>query len=408
VTPPPTTRAVNVTDVCVLVIGAGYAGVIATNRLLASLTPAEQARVQLTVVNPRPEFVERIRLHELAAGTRASVQLPLVDTLHADAQLLVGTARSIDANNQTVRIATDRGETTRRYDFLIYAPGSAAAAPVPGAREHAHLLADLDGAQAAARQLAGAAAGSRVVIVGGGFTGVEAASEIAEQRPDMQVTLLSAGPVVAQMRPAAATSVRRTLRRLGVDVIEDATAQRISAQAVLLTDGRTIEFDSCLAALSFAAPDLARASGLTIDEHSRLRVDDTLRCLGAPTIVGAGDAIVTPADVGAHLRMSCAAALPLGGHAAETVLHLFRGEEPDAISVGFALQCLSLGRKRGYIQLVRTDDRPRAGRLTGRTAALVKERICRMVVEGPRKEQRKPGAYRAVKGPKRGPAVGAP
>ena len=117
---------------------------------------------------------------------------------------------------------------------------------------------------------------------------------------------------------------------------------------------------------------------------------------------------MTPGSVGAHLRMSCAAALPLGGHAAETVLHLIRGHEPAPISIGFVLQCLSLGRKDGYIQLVRPDDSPRRGRLTGRRAAWVKERICRLVVDGPKKERRRPGAYRAIKGPRLSPSTAAP
>jgi len=386
--------------VSVVVIGAGYAGVMATNRLLASLTPAEADRVQVAVVNPRPEFVERIRLHELAAGSSASVFLPLADTLHRDARLLVGTARRIDSDAHTVTVATAAGDITERYDFLIYAPGSAAATPLPGAREHAHLLADLDGAQTAARQLAGAAAGSRVVVVGGGFTGVEAAAEIAEQRPGLDVTLLSRGPVPAQMRPHARRSIRRALTRLGVQLVEDATADRITDCAVILADGRTVQFDTCIVALSFTAPDLARSSGLSVDGVGRLRVDETLRCTGAPDIIGAGDAIVTPDSVGAHLRMSCAAALPLGGHAAETVLHLIRGDEPAPISIGFVLQCVSLGRKDGYIQLVRPDDSARAGRLTRHKAAWVKERICRLVVEGPIKERHTPGAYHAPKGPR--------
>ncbi len=130
-------------------------------------------------------------------------------------------------------------------------------------------------------------------------------------------------------------------------------------------------------------------------------MDETLRYPHDPRIVGAGDAVVTPDGVGAHLRMSCAAALPLGGHAAQTVLHLIRGEEPAPISIGFLLQCLSLGRKDGHIQLVRPDDSARAGRLTGRSAAWVKERICRLVVDGPTKERHRPGAYRSVKGPRR-------
>ncbi len=90
----------------VVVIGAGYAGVMATNRLLASLSDAEAERVRVTVVNPRPEFVERIRLHELAAGSRASVLIPLTDILHRDVRLQVGTARRIDPDARTVTVAT--------------------------------------------------------------------------------------------------------------------------------------------------------------------------------------------------------------------------------------------------------------------------------------------------------------
>jgi NADH:ubiquinone reductase (H+-translocating) len=149
-TPAPNAEGAGVDELSVLVIGAGYAGVMATNRLLSSLSRPEAARVRVTVVNPRPDFVERIRLHELAAGTRASVLLPLADTLHREARLLVGTARRIDPDARTVTVATAAGDVTERYDLLVYAPGSAAAAPIPGAREHAHLLADLEGARAAA------------------------------------------------------------------------------------------------------------------------------------------------------------------------------------------------------------------------------------------------------------------
>jgi NADH dehydrogenase FAD-containing subunit len=392
-------------DVSVLVIGAGYAGVMACNRLLASLRREEAGRVHVTVVNPRPEFVERIRLHELAAGSRASVLLPLADSLHPDARLLVGTARRIDADARTVTVVTAAGPTTERYDYLIYAAGSAAATPVPGAREHAHLLGDLDGAQTAAQRLGGLAAGGRVVVVGGGPTGVEAAAEVAERRPDLHVSLLCSGPVVAQMRPRARTSVRRALTRLGVHLEEHVTADRIVEGAVLLDDGVRVEFDACLVALSFEAPELARTSGLLVDAVGRLLVDETLRCPGAMGVVGAGDAVVAPDAVAAHLRMSCAAALPLGGHAADTVLRLVRGQEPTAISIGFVLQCLSLGRTRGYIQLVRPDDRARGAGLAGRRAAWVKERICRLVVEGPKQERSRPGAYRTVKGPRRPPVT---
>ena len=67
----------HVGEIRVVVLGAGYAGMIATNRFLGSLTGPERQRTSVTVVNPRSEFVERIRLHELAAGSRTSVTIPL-------------------------------------------------------------------------------------------------------------------------------------------------------------------------------------------------------------------------------------------------------------------------------------------------------------------------------------------
>ena len=77
----------------VVVLGAGYAGLIATNRFLGSLTDEERATVHLTVVNPRDDFVERIRLHQLAAGSRPTVTRPLTTLLHPDARLVRGAAR---------------------------------------------------------------------------------------------------------------------------------------------------------------------------------------------------------------------------------------------------------------------------------------------------------------------------
>ncbi len=387
-------------DVSVVVIGAGYAGVLATNRFLASLTDGEREKVRLTVINPRADFVERIRLHELAAGSRTSVTFPLSHILHREARRVVGTATAVDAKAQTVTTQTATGVTTERYDWLIYAPGSAASSPIPGAREHAHLIADLEGAGSAARAVSDAARGARVVVVGGGFTGVETAAEVADHRPDLKVTLLSDGPILRHMRPAARHSILRTCRRLGIRSVQDSEVQSITADALHLREGESVEFDVCLVALSFTAPDLARVSGLAVDGMDRLRVDETLRSITARNIIGAGDAVVTPPGVGAHLRMGCAVALPLGGHAAETVLHLIRQEQPAPISIGLVLQCLSLGRRRGYIQLVRPDDSPGRLALNGRPGAAVKEIVNRLVVTSPRKEREKPGAYRAVRGPR--------
>jgi len=64
------------------------------------------------------------------------------------------------------------------------------------------------------------------------------------------------------------------------------------------------------------------------------------------------------------------------------------------------VQCISLGRRRGFVQVVRSDDSPRSVHLGGRLAATVKESVCAMVLEAPRKERTRPGSYAAPKGPR--------
>jgi NADH dehydrogenase FAD-containing subunit len=384
----------------VLVLGAGYAGAMAVNRTLASLTPAEAEHVEVTVVNPRVDFIERIRLHQLAAGTILSAGRPLEKVLHPAARLLSGTAELIDSAGRCVRVRTDGGVHDLPYDTLVYAVGSRAAAQAPGAAAHAYLLADLEGAEAARRGLAALAPGARVAVVGGGLTGVESAAEVAERRPDLAVLLVSADRIVGRMSPRARSRILRRLGRLGVEVRELAPVRRVG-DGVLEVDGAPpVLFDACLWAASFGVPDLAARSGLATDELGRLRVRADLTAVGAPDVVGAGDAVVVDGDAGRHLRMGCAAALPLGGHAARTVLARLRGEPTAPASIGYLVQCVSLGRGEGVIEVVHADDSPRGLVIAGRVGALLKEAVCRFAMAAPLNERSRPGSYRVPRGPR--------
>jgi NADH dehydrogenase FAD-containing subunit len=384
----------------IVVIGAGYAGVTAANRLRGSLTSVERQRVRIVMINRSGDFVERIRLHEVAAGTIATAAFPLRDILHPDIEVIVGDVAAIDPDRKLLDLMTASGPRVEHYDTLIYAVGSQAALGAPGVREHAYLLSNPDGAAALREVIGRGAAGQRVVVVGGGATGVEAAAEIAEQRPQARVTLLSAGPILPQLPPSALSSIGATLARLGVVVRENARVAEVLADGIELQDGQFVPSEVTVWAASFSVPQLAGMSGLAVDEMGRLRVDEFLQSLDYPDIIGAGDAVRPPASVGAHLRMGCAVAIPLGGHAANTALARLRGTAPKRLDVGFLIQCISLGRGNGYIQLVRADDTPRRLHLAGRVGAVVKERVCRMVVSGPRKEATKPGSYFSPGGPR--------
>ena len=98
----------------------------------------------MTVINPRPVFVPRLRLHQLVGGTHDAV-VDYQDVLADGVQLVVDSATRIDAAGRSVTLA-EGGSIG--YDYLIYAVGSGSAGPqVPGAAEFAYPIATLEAAQ---------------------------------------------------------------------------------------------------------------------------------------------------------------------------------------------------------------------------------------------------------------------
>lgn len=123
----------------IVVIGGGYAGVMAANRL------RKRQDVTVTLVNPRPRFVERIRLHQFVARTRDAA-LDYDTLLGNGVRLLVDRATRIDTGARTVLLASGR---VLDYDYVIYAVGSTADSPtsVPGAAEFAHPIGEWEHAE---------------------------------------------------------------------------------------------------------------------------------------------------------------------------------------------------------------------------------------------------------------------
>lgn len=214
----------------VVIIGAGYAGVLAANRLAANKELGRRAGV--TVVNPRPDFVERIRLHEVAAGTRQSASVPLESLLHPDVAAVVGRAARIDPQARLVHF-TD-GREPLGYDSLLYAAGSSSAAAAGAGG-----LADEESAVLLRTRLAGLAPGAAVDVAGGGLTGIEAAAEIAERHPRLRVRLVSRGTIGADLSAAGRRELRRKLANLGVALADHTEAERTCRRRPRTTPRRT-------------------------------------------------------------------------------------------------------------------------------------------------------------------------
>ena len=378
----------NATNTNVVVIGGGYAGATAANHLRM------RGDVNVTLVNARPKFVERIRLHQHVAGNYdATVDYSTL--LGEGVRLVVDSAIRIDTASRTVALASGRALD---YDYVIYAVGSTGGAPasVPGAAEFAYPIAELELAERLRGALDELHPDAPITVVGAGLTGTETAAELAEE--GRNVTLVCGGQLVPTLAEPGRRSVRKRLRKLGVTVLDAEVVTEVRRDAVVFEDGAVRPSALTIWTAGFGVPELASASGLHTDGMGRLLTDETLTSVDNPRIVAAGDCA---APSGQPLRMSCQAAVPLGARAADTVLSRIAGTEPAPIDQAFVGSCVSLGRDAATVQLARKDDTPVKYYIGGRIGASVKEAICKGTLWGIRREARKPGSTFVMKGGKR-------
>ncbi|MBF6297863.1 FAD-dependent oxidoreductase [Nocardia amamiensis] len=348
----------------IVVLGAGYAGLAAARRLART---ARDARI--TVVDAHTAFVERVRLHQRAAGQRIP-DWDLRELLEPKGiHFAHAVATDIDTAGKRVVLGS---APALEYDTLIYALGSVADAErVPGVAEHAYSIATQEDTKNLVLPR------GTVAVVGAGATGIELAAELAESNPDNRVLLIGSDEPGAWLSPRAQTHIRRTLERLGVEIRSDVKVIEVTSTGVRSADGALVEAAATVWTTGFRVPGLAARSGIAVDSDGRVLTDATLRSVSHPDVYAAGDAAVVAGPGGRELRMACATALPTGKHAADAVVALMRGAQARPLRFRYVLQCLSLGRRDGLVQFVHADDAPGGMVLTGRTAAWVKERIVR-------------------------------
>ncbi|MFC9962750.1 NAD(P)/FAD-dependent oxidoreductase [Nocardia ignorata] len=355
----------------IVVLGAGYAGANAAGRLAKRLHPAD---VDITVVNADPEFVERVRMHQLAAGQDLRSR-PLTEVFAGTGvRVRLGRVTAVDVDHKTVTV--DDGDEIV-YDTMVYALGSIATADAPGAAEHAY---DIAGKQSALRtrtRLASLGAGATVLVVGGGLTGIEAATEIAEARTDLGVVLVARGGLGDWLSDKARRHLRAAFDRLGITVREHTDIARVLESGAVTCDGDVIHAEMTVWTAGFAVHPIPTATTLTVSDTGRIVVDETMRSISHPDFYAVGDAALAPGAGGDPLRMSCASGVPTAYQAADAIAARLTGRAVPRNEIGYTGQCISLGRRDAIVQWVTPDDRPKSSALTGRPAARLKEFVCK-------------------------------
>ena len=257
-------------------------------------------------------------------------------------------------------IASPSGEwSSILYDRLIVATGSRLFRPnIPGLAEHAFSVDSLDDAVALDRHLEGLAsqpaseARNTVVVAGGGFTGIEAATEMAgrlravlgEDAHTRVIVVERNGIIAPDMGAQARPAIEDALHQVNIETRLGVGVATIDATSVTLSDGERIETETVIWAAGMrAAPFSAQVPGER-DNFGRLTVDRELRVVGVPGVFATGDAAKAACDDdGNFALMSCQHATRMGAFAGHNAAAELLGEELAPYHQKAYVTCLDLG-----------------------------------------------------------------
>ncbi|MGW6359402.1 NAD(P)/FAD-dependent oxidoreductase [Streptomyces sp. NPDC055092] len=362
----------------IVVLGAGYAGAFAAGNLARRLSPAD---TEITVVNAEPDFVERMRLHQLAIGQDLAFR-KLADVFEGTGvRLRLARVTGVDPERRTVAVTGpdgDVGDGELAYDTLLYALGSSVAHHgVPGVAEYAF---DVTGRSSALRlreRLAGLGEGGTVLVVGEGLTGIETATEFAESRPDLSVQLAARGELGAWLSPKARRHLRQAFDRLGITVHEHTGIEAVEPARAIAdrVTGSSIPADVTVWSAGFAVHPIAAASGLEVAESGQIVVDRTMRSVSHPDVYAAGDCAYAIGENGRPLPMSCASAGFTNMQATAAIIARLTGGEVPTVGLKYYGNHISLGRRDAIFQMVDGDVRSKSWYLGGKAAARLKSGV---------------------------------
>jgi NADH:ubiquinone reductase (H+-translocating) len=342
----------------ILIIGAGFGGVWSALSAARLLDKHDRQDVEVTVLAPQAELRIRPRFYEADVH---KMMAPLGELFSAvGVKFVKGTAGDIDVAAKRVEYTTASGEKGElHYDRLVLAAGSKVIRPdLEGMIEHAF---DVDQIEEATRleahikalkNLPDTAARNTVVVAGGGFTGIETATEMPHrlravlgENANIRVIVVDRGNrIAASLGDGIRPSITEASEHLGIQWILNNSVLSVDADGVTLADGQRIESKTVIWTVGFRASPLTESIPAGRDTQGRLHVDGNLRVIGQDHVFAAGDvAHAATDDKGNHTAMSCQHAIALGRYAGNNVVAHLLGIEPMPYSQPKYVTCLDLG-----------------------------------------------------------------
>lgn len=273
-----------------IIIGAG----MATGRALEHLLEASPEAYDITLFNAEPRGnYNRIMLSPVLSGEKTYADIVTHDAdWYAARGVICRFGEKVATIDPAAKTVTSETGEVLAYDKLLFGTGSMPfIIPLPG-----H---DLDGVIAYrdledTERMMGMGAGHKVVVIGGGLLGLEAAAGMAARGADVTVVHIMGHLMERQLDAAAGYLLREALIKKGITVLCGANSKEIAGEeghvrALVLDDGRELPCDLLVMAVGIRPNTaLAKASGLAVGRG--IHVDDQM-VTSDPDILAVGECV---------------------------------------------------------------------------------------------------------------------
>lgn len=342
----------------ILIVGSGFAGMWAavSAARLADVTGSDD--LQISVLAPRPELRIRPRFYEEQVAGFAAPLSELFAELNI--HFIAGSAERIDAKQKSVWYRDSQGNVTlAAYDRLIVATGSQTRRPaIAGLAEFAFDIDQLESAQIFENHLDSLALRpstperNTLVVCGGGFTGIELATELPArlrarfgENTQTKIIVVERGAVIGGLySEELRNTIEEASNELGVEWRLNSEIKAIDDTGVTLKNGERIAAATVVWTAGVEAHPLSQQIAGERDGQGRLIVNESLQVPAHPEVYATGDmAHARTDDLGNTALMTCQHAIQLGKFAGHNAAASLLDVAPYPYRQVNYVTCLDLG-----------------------------------------------------------------
>jgi NADH dehydrogenase len=362
----------------IVILGGGFAAIATAHRLEQRLRPDE---AELVLISRENFSLFTPMLPEVSSGAldARNIVTPIRAQLRRT-QFILADVTELEPNAHTVTYRhTLTGITeTMSYDEVVIAIGAATSTfNLPGVAERVFALKTLEDANILRNRLiwlmeladtvhddAERRRLLTVVVVGGGFTGVEATGEMVElfrsvhrfyphiTRNDVRIVLVEAAKTLLLGLPARMGQYsERDLRRRGVEVITGDGVKLADDEGLELSSGRRIETRTIVWSAGVRPRALAVAGDFPRGKGGTIAVDRDMRVPGFPRVWALGDCAAIPDGKGGFYPPTAQHALREGPVLADNIVAVLHGQPTKPFRYTALGMMASLGARKAVAQL---------------------------------------------------------